>query len=169
MITDRSRSAVHKAGSLVMAIIAFAGMAIAGDNCTKQLPDLIDRSLTIVAGKVIKIGPSPGFWSEVLPAIQDVQYDVLKVYKGGIGGGSLGQDNASGPQITVSYKIIKGSRLVQKHPPGLSPQIFAPGKELVLFLQTPKQNVEDECAAQVRTPALEQQVEEIITKPTKTQ
>jgi hypothetical protein len=125
--------------------------AAQAENCAKQLPSLLDRSLIVVAGKITKVGPAPGFWSDVLPAIQDVQYDVLGVFKG----------KDPGKQITVSYKVVNGSRLVQKHPPGLSAKFFAEGKELILFLHTVSQDINDECAAQVRTPELENQIKSL--------
>jgi hypothetical protein len=159
MRTDRMRRGSVKAVTLIVGIALFARFAMAGDSCAKQLPNLVDRSLMILAGRVIKVGPSPGFWSEVLPAIQVVQYDVLATYKGKV----------PDPQITVSYKVVKGSRLVEKHPPGLSRQVFAEGKELMLFLQTPQQDIGDECAAQVRTPELEKQVQDLVNKPPKNQ
>lgn len=136
--------------TLSLALVASAKLASA-ENCAKQVPSLMDKSLIVLAGKVTKVGPAPGFWSEVLPAIQDVQYDVLSMYKG----------KDPGKQITVSYKVVNGSRLVQKHPPGLSPKLFAEGKELILFLQTPSQDISDECSAQVRTSELENQIKSL--------
>ncbi len=145
--------------------VGFASGASAGDSCSsKQLPNLVDRSLLIVGGKITKVGPAPGFWSEVLPAMQDVQYDVVKIYKGNFGGGQF-RDSGSAPrppQITVTYKIIRDSRLVEKKPPGLSRKFFVDGKELILFLQSPSQDINDECAAQVWTPELESQIKNLV-------
>jgi hypothetical protein len=145
--------------------LSFASGASAGDSCSgKQLPNLVDRSLLIVGGKITKVAPPPGFWSEVLPALQDVQYDVVKIYKGNLGGGQF-RDSGSAPrppQITVTYKVVKDSRLVEKKPPGLSRKFFAEGKELILFLQGPAQDINDECAAQVGTPELENQIKSLL-------
>lgn len=153
------RSMLLRTCSLVVGIAVWCESAAAGDSCSKQLSSLIDRSLIIVAARVTKVGAAPGFWSEVLPAIQDVQYDVLETYKGKI----------PRQQITVSYKVVKGSRLVEKHPPGLSRQYFAEGKELILFLQTPQQDIGDECAAQLRAPELQRQIQDRLTRPPKNQ
>jgi hypothetical protein len=135
-------------------VVCLSGLPIfvVGENCAKQVPSLMDKSLLVIAGKITKVGAAPGFWSEVLPAIQDVQYDVISVYKG----------KDPGKQITVSYKVIKGSRLVEKRPPGLSRQLFSEGKDLILFLQTPTQDIGDECDAQVGTPELENQIKSLL-------
>ena len=147
---NRLRSQFAKLVTLVVTLAVLPGL-VSAENCSKQVPSLMDKSLIVLTGKITKVGPAPGFWSEVLPAIQDVQYDVLAVYKG----------KDPGKQITVSYKIVRGSRLVEKHPPGLSRQYFSEGKELVLFLHTPAQDIGDECAAQVRTPELEKQIQDL--------
>lgn len=147
-----TRAHIRFAGSVTLALVLAVCVTHANaENCAKQVPNLMDKSLIVVAGKIVKVGPAPGFWSDVLPAIQEVQFDVLGVYKG----------KDPGKQITVSYKVVDGSRLVQKHPPGLSPKFFTDGKELILFLHTSSQDINDECAAQVRTPELENQIKSL--------
>ena len=98
------------------------------------------------------MGRAPGFWTEVLPALQSVQYDVLTTYKGKL----------PDKQITVEHNVVKGSRLVEKHPPGLSRQYFAVGNELILFLQTPRQDIGGECAVEHPSPELESQIQHLV-------
>jgi hypothetical protein len=134
------------------ALACSAIVAPANDNCAKRTAYLVDRSLIIVAAKVDKVGTPPGFWSDVLPALQSVQYDVVATYKGKL----------TDKQITVSHKVVKGSQLSEKHPPGLSRQYFSSGNELILFLQTPTQDIGGECAVEHRNPAVETQIQDLV-------
>ena len=138
--------------AIAVALLCASTVAAATDSCTKQLPTLVDRSLIIVSAKVTNVGRAPGFWTEVLPALQSVQYDVLTTYKGKL----------PDKQITVEHNVVKGSRLVEKHPPGLSRQYFAVGNELILFLQTPKQDIGGECAVEHPSPELESQIQHLV-------
>ena len=143
---------VRRKVAVAMALFCSSTLAAASDSCTKQLPSLVDRSLIIVSAKVTNVGRAPGFWTEVLPALQSVQYDVLATFKGRL----------PDKQITVDHNVVKGSRLVEKHPPGLSRQYFAVGNELILFLQTPKQDAGGECAVEHRSAALETRIQELV-------
>ncbi len=147
-MTMRARSPFAGGLTLGLALAAFAH----ADNCAKQLPNLMDKSLLIVDAKITSVGPAPGFWTEVLPAIQTVQYEVLATYKGKV----------PDKQISVDHNVIKGSRLAEKHPPGLSHAYFAVGKEVVLFLRTPKQDIGGECAVEPRTASLDQQIQGLM-------
>ncbi len=137
----------------MVAVLFAASFASAADTCEKQLPNLVDRSLFIVAAKVAQLGPAPGFWTGgVLPAIQNVKYDVVESYKGEL----------PAKQISVDHYVVKGSRLTEKRPPGLSRQFFAQGNAVILFLRTPQQDIGGECAVQPQTAELEQQVKELV-------
>ena len=153
---SRGSARVFRA-AMVLAFLFAAAVAFASDSCAKQVPYLVNRSLIIAAAKVVNVGRAPGFWSEVLPALQSVRYDVLATYKGKL----------ADKQITVDHKVVSGSRLVEKHPPGLSKQYFAVGNELILFLQTPSQDIGDECAVEHRSAALERQIQDLVRAPIK--
>lgn len=122
------------------------------DDCAKQTSKLVDMSTYIVAARVVEVGTAPGFWGGVTPAIQDVQYELLQSYKGNIGGKAF----------TVEHRVIQGSRLTEKHPPGLSKSIFAPGKEVILFLESSKLAVRNECSVQLRSAALETKLRDLL-------
>ena len=82
----------------MVAVLFAASFASAADTCEKQLPNLVDRSLFIVAAKVAQLGPAPGFWTGgVLPAIQNVKYDVVESYKGEL----------PAKQISVDHYVVK--------------------------------------------------------------
>lgn len=138
--------------AVALAFACSPTVASTADSCAKQVPYLVDRSLIIVAAKVVSVGRAPGFWSEVLPALQSVRYDVLATYKGKL----------PDKQITVDHKVVKGSRLTEKHPPGLSRQYFTAGNELILFLQTPTQGIGDECGVEHRSAVLEGQIQQLV-------
>lgn len=144
--------AARREAAIAVALLCASTVAAATDSCTKQLHTLVDRSLIVVSAKVTNVGRAPGFWTEVLPALQTVQYDVLTTYKGTL------RDK----QITVEHNVVKGSRLVEKHPPGLSRQYFAVGNELILFLQTPKQDIGGECSVEHASPELESQIQHLV-------
>ncbi len=139
----------------ILALLACALAALparADEDCQKKMQWLVDRSLLIVAAKVTEVGRAPGFWNGSIPAVQTVRYDVTTVYKGKL----------AGKQIAVDHNVIKGSRWVEKKPPGLSHTMFAPGSEMVLFLQTPTQDIGSDCAVEPRTAALDQQLKSLI-------
>ncbi len=146
-----TRKGVVRYLAAFMALFAAVTLCRA-DDCAKRTSKLVDLSSYIVAARVMEVGVAPGFWSGVTPAIQDVQYELLQSYKGDPGS----------KQFTVEHRVVKGSRLTEKHPPGLSKAIFAPGKEVIVFLQSPKLAIGDECAVQLRSAALENQLRDLL-------
>ena len=137
---------------LALLACALALPARADEDCQKKMQWLVDRSLIIVSAKVTGVGRAPGFWGGTIPAVQTVRYDVTTVYKGKL----------ADKQLAVDHNVMKGSRWVEKKPPGLSHVMFAPGSEMVLFLQTPTQDIGSDCAVEPRTAALEQQLKSLI-------
>lgn len=81
----------------------------------------------IVIAEVVEVGESPGFWGGgyLLPK-QSVTYRQVGVLKGSL----------SHSQFEVGFYITSVSSRVDKDRPMLSPEIFAPGKRHVLFLNT---------------------------------
>ena len=150
---SRRRATKHCCAALALlaCLFALAIPARADEDCQKKLKWLVDRSLIIVAANVTDLGRAPGVWGGLIPAVQTVRYDVTTVYKGTL----------ADRQIAVDHNVIKGSRWVEKKPPGLSHSMFAPGKQMLLFLQTPKQDIGGDCAVQPYSPALDQQLREL--------
>jgi len=81
----------------------------------------------IVIAEVVEVGESPGFWGGgyLLPK-QSVTYRQVGVLKGSL----------SHSQFEVGFYITSVSSRVDKDRPMLSPEIFAPGKKHVLFLNS---------------------------------
>ena len=97
------------------------------------------------------MGRAPGFWGGLIPAVQTVRYDVTTVYKGTL----------ADRQIALDLNVIKGSRWVEKKPPGLSHAMFASGNQMVLFLQTPQQTSAAIARVQPYSAALDQQLRKL--------
>ncbi len=143
---------VRSVGALVAAAVVLSAAVCVADDCGKQTPHLVDLSSYVVKAKIVSVGKAPGFYSDVIPAVQDVQYNVEQTYKGKL----------PGNEITVEHRVYKGSRLTQKHPIGLTKKIFAAGTEVILFLKSPTLDIKEECAVQVADAALENQLRDLL-------
>jgi len=75
--------------------------------------------------EVIKVHPSPGAWSGLIPSVQRVKYKVRKVLRGQLETSS----------IEVGYYVVKNSWTADTEKACLSPQIFKVGGSLYLFLK----------------------------------
>lgn len=87
--------------------------------------EYIPKSDLILIGKVIRIGKPPSYWSGLLPAFQEVRYQVRGVLKG----------KYAGQFINVRHPIVMGTKYVDSRTPALKTDFFKIGRTLVLFLK----------------------------------
>lgn len=81
-------------------------------------------SLYIVVATVDRVFSPPGYWSGTFAAMQVVQYKPVTYIKGHI----------SKSSFVASHYVVSGSRTADIEKPQLSPELFKPGRKLVLFL-----------------------------------
>jgi len=93
------------------------------------LPDLADRAQFVFVGKVLQLGPSPGFVSGEVPAYQTVKLHAEQVLKG---------DLAPLGEIAVQILILQGRRFVGRDAasiPALDPTMLHPDARLLVYAQ----------------------------------
>lgn len=91
-----------------------------------RLKILVKEAEIVALVEVTDVQPSPGFWSGQFPAIQNVSYKVLEVFKG-----SLKDDT-----FNHNFFVIKNHTLSDKQKPQLSPSLFARQKKQLVFLKS---------------------------------
>ena len=82
----------------------------------------------VFRGRVLEVGESPGFWSGLFAARQEVVYKTIDIYKG-----RLPPDT---DQARVAHVLVGGGPTEDRNVPRLDPRVIAPGREVVIFAAT---------------------------------
>jgi len=80
----------------------------------------------VVIASVKKVLSPPGYWSGLLAAMQLVEYSVVESLKG-----KLDQS-----PIVVSHCVVANSLTTDAKVPQLSPDLFKPGRTVIVFLDS---------------------------------
>ena len=91
----------------------------------ERVKAICHQSDLIFVGIVTKLGPAPGFWSGRIKATQTVTYDLDHTLKG----------QFAGKKIDVAHLVVHGSRNADTATIGLSPNIFAVGRKLIVLVR----------------------------------
>ncbi len=110
---------------LLMGVLVACDSSVSAATGTALLDGVKDSEI-VVHAEVREVGPSLGFWSGFMPALQRVTYGVVRVYKGEV---------AEGEELAVDH-ILVGSEPAADDEPRLRPDLFQPGRQVVLFIQT---------------------------------
>lgn len=94
--------------------------------CDKEKWQQLAREVPLVViAEVVKVGPSQGAWSGHIASVQLVEFKTVDLLKGQLPSSAL----------QVEYYLVKNDALADTKQPRLSPEIFKPGNQLVLFLE----------------------------------
>ncbi|HDZ20769.1 hypothetical protein LCGC14_0525320 [marine sediment metagenome] len=82
----------------------------------------------VFRGRVLEVGESPGYWSGILAARQEVIYKIIDIYKGQL---PLDTD-----QVRVAHILVGSGPTEDRNVPQLDPGVIGPGREAVIFAAT---------------------------------
>lgn len=119
-VQSRKRGLLVLLGLFGMLLVAMPVRAAPSDA-------LLRRADLVFAGRVRRIGPPPGEYSGAATALQEVRYDVLRVFKGQVDGDAR--------RAAVAHPIIALSATASRRAPRLSEAMFTRGNELLVFAQ----------------------------------
>jgi hypothetical protein len=116
--------------SLLLSMIATPREAGGGSDAPRScggrdLSESVSLSSVILVGEVADVKPPLGVWSGYFPVVQRVHYRVKAVLKGDI----------SDKVVNVGHYVIANSLVADSKSARLSPEIFAKGHALILFLK----------------------------------
>jgi|ERR1051326_7761632 hypothetical protein len=106
---------------VVLSLFASTPTADCGE---RKLEALTQRSQVVVVAKVTRVEPSLGAWSGYVHFVQHVHYEVEEVLKGAL----------SEREIVVAHSVVKNTATADTKEARLSPDLFAAGNRVVLFL-----------------------------------
>jgi hypothetical protein len=82
------------------------------------------HSEVIVVAEIVKVDPSPGYWSGVLASVQHVHYKVLETLKG----------NVRQTDIDAGHYVVANSLTADRKVAQITSALFKPGNHVVLML-----------------------------------
>lgn len=91
----------------------------------RSLGESVSSSSAVVVGEIIEVKPPLGVWSGEFAVVQRVHYKVKDVLKGRV----------SEELLDVGHYVIANSSVADSRAARLSPEIFAKGRALILFLK----------------------------------
>jgi hypothetical protein len=117
---------------IFLTICLLCGMVLRADTSQQKLQERAANADFVLVVEVKHVGASPGFWSGLLAASQQVTFKVIKVLKGTL----------NEAEVQVEYYLVKNDELVDVEKPRLSPELFKAGNKLIVFLKANQKSSE---------------------------
>ncbi len=113
---------------LIVAVLMCALSALCHAQIDRECRPFIaanaGKANTVVLAKIVSVGPSPGYWSGLLEARQQVTYKVQRLLKGTL----------HARQFSLNILVVANSPEADRDKPQLNPKLFYPGATQILFL-----------------------------------
>jgi len=123
----RSQANRGELGPAAATLVGALEAGLAGHR--RSLVSLHGRSDLVAIGRVVTLGPAPGFWSGHIPAYQEAHYEIERVIRGAE---QLAQSTGSRTRsLTVHHAVVSNSITAERDQPRLSRAIFHPGAQLL--------------------------------------
>jgi len=112
---------------VVVGLLGVVALAQVSSKCSKDhMAQGAKASEFVAIATVKKVFSPPGYWSGMFAAMQLVEYEPVESLKGKL-------DQSS---IVVSHYVVANSLTADAKEPHLSPDLFRPGRKVVLFLNS---------------------------------